>query len=44
MNGRVDFMNKELAAAEEFLQNPLSDRFKEVAVVRSNLERNVADT
>ena len=42
-----DFTNKDLAATQESLhttQNSLSDCFNEVAVVRSDLERNVADT
>merc|ERR1712070_331958 len=47
LNGRIDFTNKDLAATQESLhttQNSLSDCFNEVAVVRSDLERNVADT
>merc|ERR1712188_203593 len=47
LNGRIDFTNKDLAATQESLhttQNSLSDCFTEVAVVRSDLERNVADT
>merc|ERR1740123_952925 len=47
LNGRIDFTNKDLAATQESLhttQNSLNDRFNEVAVVRSDLERNVADT
>ncbi|CAE7517593.1 rihB, partial [Symbiodinium pilosum] len=47
LNGRIDrdFTNKDLAATQESLhttQNSLSDCFNEVAVVRSDLERNVA--
>merc|ERR1712093_972485 len=47
LNGRIDFTNKDLAATQESLhttQNSLSDCFNEVAVVRSDLERNIADT
>merc|ERR1711881_803798 len=47
LNGRIDFTNKDLAATQESLhttQNSLSDCFNEVAVVRSDLERSVADT
>merc|ERR1712176_1553707 len=47
LNGRIDFTNKDLAATQESLhttQNSLSDCFNVVAVVRSDLERNVADT
>ena len=47
MNGKIDLTNKDLAATQEGLhttQNSLSDCFNEVAVVRSDLERNVADT
>merc|ERR1711975_123756 len=47
LNGRIDFTNKDLAATQESLhttQNTLSDCFNEVAVVRSDLERNIADT
>merc|ERR1712227_698396 len=47
LNGRIDFTNKDLAATQESLhttQNSLSDCFNEVAVVRSDLERNVAAT
>eukprot|EP00439_Symbiodinium_sp_Y106_P025461 s5157_g3.t1 len=47
LNGRIDFTNKDLAATQESLhttQNSLSDCFNEVAVVRCDLERNVADT
>merc|ERR1719399_2697501 len=47
LNGRIDFTNKDLAATQESLhttQNSLSDCFNEVAVVRSDLERTVADT
>merc|ERR1711967_50134 len=47
LNGRIDFTNKDLAATQESLhttQNSLSDCFNEVAAVRSDLERNVADT
>jgi len=47
LNGRIDFTNKDLSATQESLhttQNSLSDCFNEVAVVRSDLERNVADT
>merc|ERR1719183_1097445 len=47
LNGRIDFTNKDLQATQESLhttQNSLSDCFNEVAVVRSDLERNVADT
>merc|ERR1711957_869394 len=41
LNGRIDFTNKE---SLHTTQNSLSDCFNEVAVVRSDLERNVADT
>merc|ERR1712072_1517908 len=47
LNGRIDFTNKDLGATQESLhttQNSLSDCFNGVAVVRSDLERNVADT
>merc|ERR1719361_1772484 len=47
LNGRIDFTNKDLAATQESLhttQNSLSDCFNEVAVTRSDLERNIADT
>jgi chromosome segregation ATPase len=47
LNSRIDFTNKDLAATQESLhttQNSLSDCFSEVAVVRSDLERNIADT
>lgn len=47
LNGRIDFTNKDLSATQESLhttQNSLSDCFNEVAVVRSDLERTVADT
>merc|ERR1719399_266104 len=46
LNGRIDFTNKDLAATQESLhttQNSLSDCFNEVAVVRSDLERSIAD-
>jgi chromosome segregation ATPase len=46
LNGRIDFTNKDLAATQESLhttQMSLSDCFNEVAVVRSDLERSVAD-
>jgi len=46
LNGLLDFTNKDLAATQESLhtQSSLSDCFKEAAVVRSDLEGNVADT
>ncbi|CAJ1409346.1 unnamed protein product [Effrenium voratum] len=47
LNGRIDFTNKDLSATQESLhttQNSLSDCFNEVAVVRSDLERSLADT
>ncbi|CAK8990083.1 unnamed protein product [Durusdinium trenchii] len=47
LNGRIDFTNKDLSATQESLhttQNSLSDCFNEVAVVRSDLERSIADT
>merc|ERR1719247_3193207 len=46
LNGRIDFTNKDLAATQESLhttQNSLSDCFNEVAVVRSDIERSMAD-
>jgi hypothetical protein len=46
LNGRIDFTNKDLAARQEswhITLNSLSDCSNEVAVVRSDLERNVAD-
>jgi hypothetical protein len=46
LNGRIDFTNKDLAATQESLhvtQNSLSDCVNEMAVLRSDLERNVAD-
>ena len=46
LKGRIDSTNKDLAATQESLyamQNSLSDCFNEVAVVRSDLERNIAD-
>ncbi|CAE7671529.1 ynaI [Symbiodinium sp. CCMP2592] len=46
LNGRIDFTNKDLAATQDSLhttQKSLSDCFHEVAVVRSDVERNVAD-
>mmetsp|Transcript_18600 Transcript_18600/g.30504 ORF Transcript_18600/g.30504 Transcript_18600/m.30504 type:complete len:225 (-) Transcript_18600:40-714(-) len=47
LNGRIDFTNKDLLATQESLhttRNSLSDCFNEVALVRSDLERTVADT
>eukprot|EP00931_Biecheleriopsis_adriatica_P040455 TRINITY_DN2318_c0_g2_i1.p1 TRINITY_DN2318_c0_g2~~TRINITY_DN2318_c0_g2_i1.p1 ORF type:complete len:669 (-),score=189.78 TRINITY_DN2318_c0_g2_i1:39-2045(-) len=46
LNGRIDFTNKDLGATQESLhttQNSLSDCFNEVAVTRSDLERNTKD-
>ena len=47
LNGRINITNRDLAATQESLhttQHSLRDCFNEVAVARSDLERNVADT
>ena len=47
LNDRIDSMNKDLTATQEIphtTQSLLSDRLSDVAVVRSDLERNAADT
>ena len=43
---RIDSTNKDLAATQQSLhttQNSLNDSFNEIAVVRSDLKRNVVD-
>ncbi len=45
LNGRMDFTSKDLAESREGLRiahNSVRDMFNEVAVFRSDLERNVA--
>ncbi len=47
LNSRIDFTNKDLTATQESLhttQSSLSDCFNEVAVVHSDLKRNIANT